>query len=646
MTSTKTPERRTDNLSGVATKTSQDGEEFKQIGSLSLATLGIVFGDIGTSPLYAFRQSILGEGPLDLTENNVLGVLSLIFWALIIVISVKYMILMLRADNDGEGGILALLALLRPWKDTSFRTRKILIALGLFGAALLYGDGMITPAISVLSALEGLGVATPAMKAYVIPLTVAVLIMLFLFQKTGTARIGMAFGPVMLLWFIVLAILGLLSIFRHPEVLAAVNPAFAVDLLLEKGRAGFLVLGAVFLVVTGGEALYADMGHFGRFPIRMAWFCLILPALLLNYFGQGALVLRNPSEASEPFYHLAPNWAIYPMIALSTLATVIASQAVITGAFSLTRQAVQLGQGPRLTIVQTSPDAIGQIYVPAVNWFLMISTLALVLGFGSSAKLAGAYGVAITFTMVITTVLAFFLMRGRWGWNPVIAGLTAASFMVVDLSFLSANLTKIVQGGWVPLLVGGIIYTLMSTWRRGRMILEYRLRKTMMPLDTFLEQLDQNPPVRVSGTAVFLTSHTEGTPPMLLHHLEHNQVLHEQVVLLTVVSNDVPRVPAAKRLVISSFSLGFYRVFVNYGFMQSPNLPVALRECERLGLKLDLEKTTYYLGRETLIPSSTTRMAAWRKALFAVISRNAARATAFYSIPPERVVEIGIQVEL
>ena len=646
MTPTKTSEHRTSNSNAVAPDTSQDGESGNQIASLSLATLGIVFGDIGTSPLYAFRQSIHGQDPILLSESNVLGVLSLIFWALIIVISVKYMIFMLRADNEGEGGILALLALLRPWNDTSFRSRKILIALGLFGAALLYGDGMITPAISVLSAIEGLGLAAPVLKPFVIPLTIVVLVLLFLFQKHGTARVGMIFGPVMLLWFITLAVLGLSNIFRQPEVLEAVNPLFAFTFLLGNGWIGFLILGAVFLVVTGGEALYADMGHFGRLPIRLAWFSLVLPALLLNYFGQGALVLRNPNEAAEPFYHLAPSWAIYPLIVLATLATVIASQAVISGAFSLTRQAVQLGQCPRLTIIQTSPDVIGQVYVPAVNWLLMISTLALVLGFGSSAKLAGAYGVAITSTMVITSVLAFFVMRGRWGWNPVIVGMTAAFFLMVDLLFLGANLTKITQGGWIPLLVAGIVFTLISTWRLGRLILEYRLRETMMSLDTFLDRLNEAPPLRVSGTAVFMTGRSEGTPPMLLHHLEHNQVLHEQLLLLTVVTMDVPRVPAAERLEISSFRLGFFRVFVNYGFMQSPNIPVALRECKRLGLKIDLQKTTYYLGRETLIPSSTAGMAVWRKALFAVISRNATRATAFYSIPPERVVEIGIQVEL
>jgi KUP system potassium uptake protein len=646
MTPLKTSEQQIKNSDGVAPETTQDDESRDRLAPLSLTALGIVFGDIGTSPLYAFRQSIHGGDPILITEINVLGVLSLIFWALIIVISIKYMIFMLRADNEGEGGILALVALLRPWKDTSFRSRKILIALGLFGAALLYGDGIITPAISVLSAIEGIGLATPALKPFVIPFTITVLVLLFLFQKNGTARVGMIFGPVMLLWFITLAALGLASILRRPEVLVAVNPAFAVDFLLGNGWIGFLILGAVFLVVTGGEALYADMGHFGRFPIRLAWFSLVLPALLLNYFGQGALVLKNPNIAAEPFYHLAPSWAIYPLIVLATVSTVIASQAVISGAFSLTRQAVQLGLCPRLTIIQTSPDMIGQVYVPAVNWLLMISTMALVLGFGSSAKLAGAYGVAITSTMVITTVLAFFVMRGRWGWNPVIAGITAASFLMVDLLFLSANLTKITQGGWIPLLVAGIVYILLSTWRLGRAILEYRLRETKMSLDAFLDRLYEEPPLRVSGTAVFMTGRTEGTPPMLLHHLEHNQVLHEQLVLLTVVTKDVPRVPAAERLEISSFRLGFFRVFINYGFMQSPNIPVAMRECERLGLKIDLQTVTYYLGRETLIPSSTAVMKVWRKVLFAIMSRNAARATAFYSIPPERVVEIGIQVEL
>lgn len=646
MASLKTSDRYAKHPEDRSPEAGKNTEEPKPIGALSLATLGVVFGDIGTSPLYAFRESLRGERLIAVTENNVLGVLSLIFWALIIVISVKYLIFMLRADNEGEGGILALLALLRPWRDTSFRSRKMLIALGLFGTALLYGDGMITPAISVLSAVEGLGLAAPVLKPLVVPLTVAILVLLFLIQKHGTARIGLVFGPVMLLWFISLGVLGLVGILHRPEVLAAVNPAFALDFLRINGLAGFLVLGAVFLVVTGGEALYADMGHFGTLPIRLVWFSLVLPALLLNYFGQGALVLSHPDQAAEPFYRLAPSWAAYPLIVLATLATVIASQAVISGAFSLTRQAVYLRQCPRLTIIQTSPEAIGQIYVPAVNWFLMMATLALVLGFGSSAKLAGAYGVAVTSTMAITTVLAFFVMRGRWRWSPILAGGVSALFLTVDLSFLGSNLTKITHGGWFPLLVAGIVYLLMSTWRLGRLILDYRLRETITSIDEFLERLDAHPPVRVPGTAVFMNSRTEGTPPMLLHHLEHNQVLHQQVVLLTVLTEDVPRVPAAERLEVSCFRPGFYRVYVHYGFIQSPNLPVALRACEFLGLTVDREKITYYLGRKIVVPSPKSGMTIWRKILFAILSRNAARATEFYGIPAERVLEIGIRVEL
>lgn len=619
----------------------------RQLAALGLGALGVVYGDIGTSPLYAFRQCLAGDNPIPVTAVNVLGVLSLIFWALVIIVSIKYVLFLLRADNEGEGGILVLLALLRPWRDTSFRSRKILIALGLFGAALLYSDGMITPAISVLSAVEGLGVATPALKSYVVPFTLLVLVLLFLFQKKGTASVGMAFGPVMLIWFLTLALLGLVSILRRPEVLAAVSPAYAIDFFLRNGWNGFLILGAVFLAVTGGEVIYADMGHFGRSPIRLSWFALVMPALLLNYFGQGALVLGNPDATAEPFYRLAPTWAIHPLVLLATLATVIASQAVISGVFSLTRQAVQLGESPRLRIIQTSPETIGQVYVPGMNWMLMIAALALVLGFGSSGHLAGAYGVAITSTMVITTLLAFFVVRRRWQWGVIAAATVSGSFLVVDLAFFAANLPKIAHGGWIPLLVAGIVFTLMSTWRRGRMMLEYRLRDSTLSLDEFLDRIERDPPVRVSGTAVFMTGRSTGTPPMLLQHLEHNQVLHEQVVLLTVVTNDVPRVPASERLEVNKVRPGIYRVFVRYGFMQSPNLPVALRTCERLGLKIDLERTTYYLGWETLIPSRRiSGMPLWRGMLFAFMSRNAARATAFYAIPPERVVEIGLHVEL
>ncbi len=625
---------------------SQNDRDTKNLPTLCFATLGVVYGDIGTSPLYAFRQALHGDALISHSSDNVLGLLSLIFWALIIIISIKYLLVLMRADIEGEGGILVLLALLRPWGDTSLRSRKVLIALGLFGAALLYSDGMITPAISVLSAIEGVGVAAPELKSYVVPLTLVVLVLLFLFQKKGTASVGKAFGPVMLIWFLILALLGLTNILHQPEVLAAVNPAYAINFILHNGTTGFLALGAVFLAVTGGEVIYADMGHFGPLPIRLMWFSLVLPALLLNYFGQGALVLKNPNIITEPFYQLAPNWAIYPLILLATLTTVIASQAVISGAFSLTRQAIQLGESPRLRIIQTSPETIGQVYVPAINWMLMISSVALVLGFGTSAKLAGAYGVAITSTMAITSVLAFFVMRRRRQWSLIGAGMLFGFFLVVDLVFLGANLPKIPQGGWFTLLVAGIVFTLISTWRQGRTILEYKLREATRSPDEFLARIDQVPPVRVSGTAVFMTGRKTGSSPMLFHHLAHNQVLHEQVILLTVVTKDVPRVPAAERLEVILLRPGIYRVFAYYGFMQIPNVPVALRECEVHGLNVDLEKTTYYLGWKALIPSrEIPGMSFWRKTLFAFLSRNAFRATAFYAIPPERVIEIGIYIE-
>lgn len=632
---------------GNTKNTSRNDRDNDNLPMLSLATLGVVYGDIGTSPLYAFRQALYGDAVISHTGDNVLGLLSLIFWALIIVISIKYLLVLMRADLDGEGGILVLLALLRPWHNTSFRSRKILIAMGLFGAALLYSDGMITPAISVLSAVEGLGVAAPELSPFVVPLTLAVLILLFLFQKKGTASVGMAFGPVMLIWFFMLALLGLISILHHPEVLAAASPVYAINFMLHNGSTGFLALGAVFLAVTGGEVIYADMGHFGPLPIRLTWFYLVLPALLLNYFGQGALVLRNPNAITEPFYQLAPGWAIYPLILLSTLATAIASQAVISGAFSLTRQAIQLGECPRLRIIQTSPETIGQVYVPGMNWMLMVSTVALVLSFGSSARLAGAYGVAITSTMAITSVLAFFVMQRRRQWSLIGAGLLFGFFLVVDLAFLGANLPKIHQGGWISLVVAVIVYTLISTWRQGRTTLDYKLRESARSQDEFLARIDQDPPIRVSGTAVFMTGRKTGSSPMLLHHLEHNQVLHELVILLTVVTNAVPRVPASERLEVVKLRPGIYRVFAYYGFMQSPNVPVALRECERHGLDVDLDKTTYYLGWKTLIPSrETLGMPYWRKALFSFLSRNAVRATAFYAIPPERVIEIGVYIEL
>jgi KUP system potassium uptake protein len=625
--------------------TSHSGSD-RRILLLSLSALGVVYGDIGTSPIYALRECFYGLHPFPPTEANVLGIISLIFWAIMIIITLKYLLFVMRADNHGEGGILALLALLAPWKDHS-PTSRILLSIGLFGAALLYGDGAITPAISVLSAVEGLELAAPGLKPYVVPITIAVLVILFRIQKRGTSRIGIVFGPVMLLWFATIALLGVSWIVRAPKVLAAINPVVAVEFFMHNGWRGFVVLGAVFLVVTGGEALYADMGHFGRFPIRLAWFVLVLPALLLNYFGQAALILLHPGKSHQPFFNLAPEWAVYPLVLLATLATVIASQAVISGAFSLTRQAVQLGQCPHLHIIQTSKDEIGQIYIPSVNWMLMIVTISLVFGFGSSSNLAGAYGVAVTTTMVITVVLACFVAIRRWHWHPVTTGLAVILFLSVDLAFFGANMMKIESGGWFPLAAGVIVFTLMSTWRRGREGLSQRFDESREPIDHFLQRIAEHPPLRVPGTAVFLIKPIPGTPPQLIHHLAHNQILHEQVILLTVVTGEVPRVAADKRLQVVRLTQGFSQVIVTYGFMQSPHVPVALRECETFGLMVDLDSTTYYLARETLVPSlKRPGMALWREKLFSFMTRNALPATDFFRIPPERVVELGVRIEI
>ncbi|MCM2265431.1 MAG: potassium transporter Kup [Desulfuromonadales bacterium] len=613
----------------------------------SLTVLGVVYGDIGTSPLYALRECFHGGHSLPPTPANVLGVLSLIFWALTLVISVKYLTFMMRADNRGEGGILALLSLLMPANRLSSRQRRLLLPLGLFGAAFLYGDGAITPAISVLSAVEGLKIAAPELEGSVQPLTLAILVALFLFQKRGTAKVGLVFGPTMAVWFITLAVLGVGGILQAPQVLGALSPHHAFQFFLANGRLAFFVLGAVFLVVTGGEALYADMGHFGPRPIRLAWFVLVFPALLLNYLGQGALLLLRPAETREPFFHLAPDWALYPLVLLATVATVIASQAVISGAFSLTRQAIQLGYSPRLRLVQTSSEEIGQVYCPAVNNGLMLTTLALVIGFGSSTSLAGAYGVAVTTTMVITTVLAFFLMIRHWRWHPAIAGAMAALFLAIDLPFFGANLLKIGHGGWFPIIAGGAVFVVMTTWHRGRTELVATLQGADESLSAFIEALAADPPHRVPGTAVFMTGRTKGTPPILHHHLAHNQVLHEQVVVLTVITEELPRVPAAERVEVTLLPLGFARVLVRYGFMQSPHVPVALRQCEPHGLTIDLEDITYYLARERIIaPRRSPALLVWREKLFAFLNRNALGATVFFNLPPEQVVELGQQVEI
>ena len=619
-------------------------ESRQRQAALALAALGIVYGDIGTSPLYAFRQALAGVAP---SRDHVLGILSLIFWALVVVVSLKYLVLVMRADNRGEGGILALLALLNPWRGTRTRLKAVQIALGVFGACLLYGDGMITPAISVLSAVEGLETTAHGIAPFVVPITAGILVLLFAFQSRGTARVASLFGPVMLVWFIVMAVLGVSQIARHPEVLSALNPAYAIRFFGEAGPTAFVVLGAIFLVVTGAEALYADMGHFGPTPIRLAWFGCAFPCLVLNYFGQGALVLSEPSAALNPFFHLAPDWARYPLIGLATAATVIASQAVISGAYSLTRQAVQLDQFPRVAIVQTSSDETGQVYVPAVNIALALASIGLVFGFRTSGNLAGAYGVAVSSTMVITTILIFHVMRVRWHWSLGVVAPLAGVLLLLDLVFLGANSLKIADGGWFPLLVGALIFVVMTAWAHGRELLRARLGRDTLPIGEFLANLDARPPVRVRGTAVFLTATLPKTPPMLTHHIRHNQVLHEQVLLLTVVTERVPHVGASERLTVEDLGQGFHRVLVRYGFMQMPHIPLALRLAEERGLDIDREHMTYYVGRESVIPTKQVPgMRLWQEKLFAFLTRNALSATAFYRLPSDRVMEIGIHVDI
>jgi len=616
------------------------------LGVLTVGALGVVYGDIGTSPLYALRECFHGAHGIAPTHANVLGVLSLIFWSLTLIISIKYLVFVMRADNKGEGGILALLALVAQSPDAQRRSRATLVALGLFGAALLYGDGMITPAISVLGAVEGLQVATHIFEPYIVPLTVVILFGLFLIQSHGTARVGSLFGPVMIVWFVTIAGLGLWWIGRDLAVLKSFNPLHAVRFFLANGWHGFIVLGSVFLVVTGGEALYADMGHFGKKPIRLAWFALVLPALLLNYLGQGAMLLTDPSAAVQPFYLMAPRWALYPLVGLATMAAIIASQALISGAFSLTRQAIQLGYCPRLEIQYTSAAHQGQIYLPQVNWTLMVATIGLVIGFRSSSALAAAYGMAVTSTMVITTMLAYLVARGSWGVSRAVAGSLAAFFLVIELGFFGANLTKVAHGGWFPLVVGAVIYAALSTWKRGRALLGSRLRERMYPFDQFMQDITSRPPTRVTGTAIFMTSNLVGTPATLLHNLQHNKVLHDRIILLTVVTDDVPHVPMAERAAMVPLGQGFFRLTLRYGFMEEPDVPAALVETSRREFPIDLDDTTFFLGVETLLATRRPGMPLWQERLFVWIARNAVRANTFFKIPPERVVELGMQVEL
>jgi KUP system potassium uptake protein len=619
----------------------------RYLAVLTLGALGVVYGDIGTSPLYALKQCFGGPHPLPPTCENVLGILSLILWSLILIVSLKYLAIILRATNRGEGGILALMALAFPkHAPGTGRRRAVLVSLGVFGAALLYGDGMITPAISVISAIEGLNVATPALERFVVPLTIVTLIGLFAAQSRGTGRVGAVFGPVMVVWFCTLALLGTGGIIQSPQVLRALNPLLGLEFLIRTGWNGFILLGAVFLAVTGAEALYADVGHFGPRPIRLAWFGIVLPGLFLNYLGQGALILRHPEATGNPFYLLAPHWALYLLVGLSTAATVIASQALISGAFSLTVQAIQLGYLPRLAVKHTSSRERGQIYMPHVNWTLMIACIGLVLGFRSSDNMAAAYGIAVTTTMLCTTVLFYFAALRLWHWSPSGAALLCSLFLVVETTFFAANLLKVLNGGWFPLAIGFAIFLLMATWKKGRQLLWNKLRPASMPLETFLDGIQASTRLtRVPGTALFMAANPDGTPMALLHNLKHNKVLHERNVILTIITDEVPQVNPEKRLEIEKLAPGFYRIIAHYGFMEEPNVPELLAAALLDGRPLDLSSTTFFLSRESVLPNNSVSMARWRQWLFSVMSRNAQSAGSFYRIPANRVVELGMQVE-
>jgi KUP system potassium uptake protein len=622
----------------------QDTNSNKPLAPLALAALGIVYGDIGTSPLYALKEVFAGAHPVPITPANISGILSLVFWSLMIVVSIKYVAFIMRADNRGEGGIMALMAL--ALRQVEGRSKAAIVFAGIVGAALFYGDGVITPAISVLSAVEGLEVATPALKAYVLPITIGVLIALFAFQRKGTAGIGALFGPVMVLWFGALALLGILNILNEPSVVKSLNPAYAFTFLATNPWLGFLSLGGVVLVLTGAEALYADMGHFGRKPVQVAWFGFVLPALVLNYFGQGALLLHNPAAIQNPFYLLAPAWALYPMVTLATVATVIASQAVISGAFSITRQAIQLGYSPRMEVLQTSDREIGQIYLPGINWALLLAVVLLVLGFRSSTNLGAAYGIAVTGTMVITTVLAFIVVRHQWGWGWVKSGLLITVFLIIDLAFFAANAIKIEDGGWFPLVFGFGVFILMRTWKRGRELLRSRMAGEAIALEPFIKGLGAGAITRVPSTAVFLSSNADAVPHALLHNLKHNMVLHERIAVVTVIVEDVPYVPEIDRVEVEKLTSGFIRIYVRLGFKDDPDIPQALELCAQYGVTFDVMSTSFFLGRETLIPRIGSEMAMWREKLFITMFRNAGSAAGFFNLPPNRVVEMGTQVVL
>ena len=614
---------------------------------LALAALGVVYGDIGTSPLYAIKEVFGNEHhPVPITPDNVLGILSLVFWSLIVVVSFKYVILILRADNRGEGGIMALMARVLSEEKLTPGTRRIALMLGLFGAALFYGDGLITPAISVLSAIEGIEVATPVFTPYIVPLTIGVLIGLFWIQRHGTAKVGVSFGPITIVWFIVLAVLGAFQIAANPAVLNALWPGHALAFLVADPKLGFLAMGSVFLALTGAEALYADMGHFGRRPIQLAWFGLVLPALLLNYFGQGALLLADPKAIQNPFYLMAPEWFMLPLVGLATAATVIASQAVITGVYSITHQTIQLGYAPRMDLLHTSSSQMGQIYMPGVNWLMLLGVIGLVLAFKSSTNLAAAYGIAVTGTMIITDIFAYLVARHQWGWSRSLAIAVFGLLLTLDLTFLAANATKIVDGGWFPLAFGGFVYLLLTTWKAGRQLVHERLDAHALVLAEFVPAIETPDVITVPGTAVFMTPYADHVPHALLHNLKHNKVLHERMVIATVTAPPVPRIPDDQRVTVERLSQRFYRVSIQYGFMEQPDVPEALSRCAAQGLDIEPMATSYFLGRETVVPEAGGKMPYWREAIFATRYRNARTAADFFRLPPNQVVELGTRVSL
>jgi KUP system potassium uptake protein len=621
----------------------------KKQALLVLTAIGIVFGDIGTSPLYALRECFYGPHSIALTTDGLFGVLSLIFWSLMFVISFKYLVFVMRATNKGEGGVLALtaLAIYRQNRRLPFGLRPLLL-MGLFGAALLVGDGMITPAISVLSAVEGLKVATPALENWIVFITVIILIALFSIQKFGTAKIGTLFGPIVITWFAVIGGLGLISIVKSPEILEALNPYYALKFLYDHGTESLVILGSVFLAVTGGEALYADVGHFGRKAVTYGWYLCALPGLVLNYFGQGALLIRSPELVTNPFYHLAPDWFLYPLIAVATMAAVIASQALISGLFSLAQQCIQLGYCPRLQIIHTNEEHIGQIYVPAVNWAMMLGTIWLVLEFGSSSNLSGAYGMGISLIMVVTSTLAAVVAWSLWGWSTWKTYFVLAICMVFDLGFLAANSLKLDDGGWVSILIAAIVYFLMTTWKRGREILISRLRAQSYPFAQLQKDILLNPPARVRGTAIFLVGDTEMTPPALMHNLRHNKVLHEKIVFLTVVSKEIPHVPEKDRVEVTALAPTFFRVIAHYGFSDSPNIPALLNKCALNNFGFRLEDPTYFLGREILTTGAGRKgeLSFWRKKVFSFMAKNATVARTFFKLPQQDVIEVGMEIEI